>query len=224
MHQYSIDTKIRDKVVYCLVVVSISLSILLTGCFSGLLERADNALNKIEWLSKLAEILRITELLPNIISAPIIYGLLSLLFNKVLWKTKVLQRFLGVPNFNGIWSGKLHSSYDDNEYTMNLEIEQTWTTIRCTSLFDSSKSYSNVAAVYTKGSEGNTLYFGFHNQSSDIEKGSQQYDGYNILILKGNTLYGKYFNDRPHPKKTNKGGNLGTIELYRNKQTVKEQK
>lgn len=213
MHQYSIDTNNRSRVVYALVVVSILVSIALDSYISAFFVWIEKAVNSIVWLSELIRIMRTTGVLPDIIGVPFLYWLLSFLFENYLWKKRIFQRLLGVPNLNGEWLGKLHSSFDDKEYEMNLYIKQTWTKIQCTAFFEHSRSYSNIAAVYSKGPEGKTLFFGFHNQSDELDSGIQQYDGYNVLSLKGNALKGKYCNDRPNPRKTVKGGNTGTIVL-----------
>lgn len=63
---------------------------------------------------------------------------------------------------------------------------------------------------------GISIYFGFHNDSTDIASGMQSYDGYNILTMIDNdTISARYFNNRPNPKKSVKGGNMGTFNLKR---------
>ena len=213
MHRYSIDTKNRETVLYVLVIVSIALSFGLKALLSDMFIQLANMIDKADWLAGFADIIQSTELVPNIIGVPIVYWVLSSVFNKWLWRFKLLNILLGVPNLNGIWQGSLHSSHDDMDYDMELEIKQTWTKIQCKSNFESSQSFSNVAALYSDGIEGDVLYFGFHNQSNDVKNGIPQYDGYNILILDGEKLSGRYFNNRAGLTKAKKGGNLGTIEL-----------
>ena len=213
MHQYSIDKKNRETVLYILVIISVALSLLLKTVLSSIFLQIAKMLNDTSWLTKPASFIQSTELIPNVIGVPAVYWALSTAFDKWIWKFRPVNILLGVPNLNGVWQGSLHSSYDDTDYKMELTIEQTWTKIRCISNFKSSRSFSNVAAIYSEGIEGDVLYFGFHNQSNNVETGNQQYDGYNILRLDGDRLTGKYFNDRASSKKASKGGNMGTIEL-----------
>lgn len=215
MHQYSMDRKIRERIVYITVVLSAALSIALKEVCADILSGLDSIIAGSSVLADLA--FKSAEIIPNVIGIPVIYWILSTVFDKWLWKTKPINLILKVPDLNGVWEGTLCSSYDGQSIPMKLEIHQTWNKIECTSYFDKSGSTSNVAAVYSEESGGPVLYFGFHNQSKDISTGTQSYDGYNILHVRKDKLTGEYFNNRPNPKKTVKGGNLGTIELTLNK-------
>ena len=223
MHQYSTDKTNRERVIYVLVIVSVALSHMLKVLFSGTCTLLSNMIGNASSLAVFAETIQSAELIPNIIGVPVVYWILSKVFDKWLWKTRLMKMILKIPDLNGVWKGTLHSSYDEMDYEMVLEIKQTWNRIQCTSKFKSSQSYSNVAALYSKGPEGDILYFGFHNQSNVVEIGNQQYDGYNILRLGGDELCGKYFNDRSNIKNDNKGGNLGIIALIKQK-SVRDKK
>ena len=99
---------------------------------------------------------------------------------------------------------------------MKLDVIQTWSEISFRSTFPKSTSSSNTAAIHMEDNRGVSIYFGFHNNSTDIETGMQSYDGYNILtMVDKNTLSARYFNNRPNPKKSIKGGNMGTFSLHR---------
>ena len=217
MHQYSIDKKTRERVIYVLVILSVAFSQALKSLFAGQISCLTNAVNSSEALSGFASTIKMTELIPNLIGVPVLYWLLSLVFDKCLWRLKPLNRILAVPDLNGIWEGTLCSSHENQSIHMSLEIRQTWKKIECKAFFDKSSSSSNVAALYSEVSGGPILYFGFHNQSKDISTGTQSYDGYNILRIKTDSMSGEYFNNRPSSKKSEKGGNLGTIELTLNK-------
>ncbi|MDT4375386.1 hypothetical protein RO787_18780 [Blautia coccoides] len=91
-----------------------------------------------------------------------------------------------------------------------------WSEISFKSKFSKSKSASNTAAIHLNANSGICIYFGFHNDSIDIDTGMQGYDGYNILTMEDNNhISAKYFNDRPNPNKRVKGGNKGIFELTR---------
>lgn len=70
-------------------------------------------------------------------------------FDNVLWKVKWINKFLGIPNLNGVWKGMAKSSFDESkEYSMELTVKQTWSKISFVSEFldTNSKSQSNSAA------------------------------------------------------------------------------
>ena len=217
MHQYSLDKNIREKVLLIIVILSMAISYMLKYIFAEPIETIIYYINQSEALSLFVKTILDSEIVPSIISASVIYKVLLYLFDRFLWKFKPLNLILGIPDLNGKWTGTLQSSFDDKSYDMILEIKQTWTKIQCKSSFDKSSSNSKIASIYLNDPESPVLYFSFHNQSQDLETRSQQYDGFNILSLSTDkkSLSGKYFNDRPNPKKTIKGGNMGKIELFK---------
>lgn len=211
MHQYSIDSKAR-KIALCVILfTSLFLSVLIRNLLSDFFSGVYNSLTEIKKIRKAVELISDMELMSSLISFSAFFALLSFLYNNYLWKTKLFCKISGVPNLNGFWNGKIIAYRDNQEYKMRLKIEQTWNEIRCTSYFEKSQSFSNIAAVYSHGNEGDTLYFGFCNTSGEVQCGFQKYDGYNILHLKGDTLEGRYMNDRTSIG--GKGGNIGSIFL-----------
>ncbi|MFZ0576788.1 MAG: hypothetical protein WAM41_04695, partial [Psychrobacillus psychrotolerans] len=78
-----------------------------------------------------------------------IFGLVFLLFDKVMWKCSFFYKLglIKTPNLNGIWEGTFSSSYHDFNSQMPacIEIKQTWTQICISGKFNQSRSYSNSA-------------------------------------------------------------------------------
>ena len=215
MHSYSIDKKIRTSFSIALFVVSIAVSMLLRMALSTNTEAISAQLSAMK-LDTVMEFLSSTGVLPNIFEATVIYSILSFLFEKWIWKFPGIRCMHGIPNINGHWEGELRSSYSEESIPMKLDVIQTWSEISFRSTFPKSTSSSNTAAIHMEDNRGVSIYFGFHNNSTDIETGMQSYDGYNILtMVDKNTLSARYFNNRPNPKKSIKGGNMGTFSLHR---------
>ena len=215
MHSYSIDKKIRTSFSIALFVVSIAVSMLLRMALSTNTDAFSAQLSAMK-LDTVMEFLSSTGVFPNIFEATVIYSILSFLFEKWIWKFPGIRCMHGIPNLNGHWEGELRSSYSEESIPMKLDVIQTWSEISFRSTFPKSTSSSNTAAIHMEDNRGVSIYFGFHNNSTDIETGMQSYDGYNILkMVDKNTLSARYFNNRPNPKKSIKGGNMGTFSLHR---------
>ena len=215
MHSYSIDKKIRTSFSIALFVVSIAVSMLLRMALSTNTDAISAQLSAMK-LDTVMEFLSSTGVFPNIFEATEIYSILSFLFEKWIWKFPGIRCMHGIPNLNGHWEGELRSSYSEESIPMKLDVIQTWSEISFRSTFPKSTSSSNTAAIHMEDNRGVSIYFGFHNNSTDIETGMQSYDGYNILtMVDKNTLSARYFNNRPNPKKSIKGGNMGTFSLHR---------
>lgn len=223
MHPYSIDKKIRGTTTIILFICSYVLSQLLQLILK-------NPLNAVQaWISK-TELASINDfvfslgIVPNIFEAAVIFYLLTRFFETYAWKWKIFMKIHGIPNLNGTWNGQLQSSYSDTPIEMKMEIKQTWSEISFHSSFPAtnSDSFSNNAAICTESNRGLSIYFGFQNESYNIDSGMQTYDGYNILTLPDkNTISAKYFNNRPNPKKSIKGGNMGNFEVKREANSCK---
>lgn len=215
MHSYSIDKKIRNMVTIGIFIISIVVAIILRTVLVKPLVAMNSWVNS-TCMKSVIDFISITGFVPNILEVATIYGGLSVLYEKYIWKWSIVKKVHGIPNLNGEWEGKLKSSFNEKEIDMTMKITQTWSEISFVSTYPKSKSASNNAAIHLEANCGITIYFGFHNNSNDIEAGMQSYDGYNILILEDdNRISARYFNDRPNSNKKIRGGNKGTFELAR---------
>lgn len=114
MHVYSIDKDIRRKVIVVLFCVSIFISLFLKFIFQTPVEYITEFIRKVELLDALFQMGSFLDVFGDIISTPTIYALLYILFDKVLWKVKWINKLLGIPNLNGVWKEK------QNRHLMNL--------------------------------------------------------------------------------------------------------
>lgn len=113
--------------------------------------------------------------LPWFIESPgifAIYGALFFLFDRYLWKKVFFGiHFSNIPNFSGSWYGTFLSSYtgkDNPRYCM-MVVRQTWTCISIEYRVDSSKSYSNLAAVVLNRGRHPELRYEYENDPNNLE-------------------------------------------------------
>ncbi len=213
MHQYSVDNSKRKTVLYWIVAVSVIFSTILLYCWDKLSPIVDQLLQKSDLLLKIWDLLSRFELIPSIIQIPILFAFFNWLYNNYLWKCKWLQKWHGIPDLSGEWSGILTSSYQNKKIDMALVIKQTWNTISCRSTFNESSSCSESASLFTNDVRGPVLRFSFQNKSENLACGAQTYEGYNMLVLEDNQLKGFYMNNRTNPHQP--GGNIGIINLHK---------
>ena len=80
-----------------------------------------------------------------------IFGILYSLFDKFIWKWKILHKLgiIKIPNLNGKWKGNFQSSYHDFKENLPviLIIEQSWSKICIKGKFNHSKSSSDTASI-----------------------------------------------------------------------------
>lgn len=193
MNSYGLKSDVRKQAILIIFVLSV-----LFMCFVGnkinyyLLNC--NILN--DFFAKIPFFIDITYLL----TAPIAFKFFYYLFNKYLWKCKIIECFFKVPNLNGRWEGMLISSYHGNEckISMILDIEQTWDSMICYSIFKESRSSSDIICLESVGSGKFVLKFTYKNSSHSIDCTIQEFSGYNELTLdqEKDTLEGIYYTRR----------------------------
>lgn len=226
MHTYSIDktdTDLRAKVAVIIFGLSMVISLLLKEfCtdklneFANVLRTSDlkNVVGLVEWF----------EVNPNVLGIPFCYGVLTLIYRKILWQIWPFRALHGIPKLKGKWKGSLTSSYNGKSIPMKMEVKQNWNKISFKCFFQETNSISNsnVAAILVDSNKGIEICFGFTNDSYDVENKLQSYDGYNILnLVDKNHIKARYFNNRDNPNPECKGGNKGSFELERVKKTKK---
>lgn len=222
MNTYEVKCKIRQTVTVIIAVLSLFLGNMLFQ-LSNLAGRVlaehllpiSSFLNKWEYLG----------VIPSQITVSAVFVALNEWFDKYLWRIPIINRFLGVPNLNGLWKGTLESSYQENgankKIDMILQIEQTWSKMKCTSIFSKSKSYSDLVCLDFQGSRGTMLKFTYTNYSEDFASALTEFAGYNELRLDDtNKLSGTYYTKRNPSTRgtislvriTDENNNWGTVE------------
>lgn len=129
------------------------------------------------------------------------YGIFYWMFSNYLWKNPIL-RGLGVvktPNWNGEYTGKLHTSFDDFEKDINFKIIicQEWDKIQLTASTETSTSYSVIASFLIQDCIEPILSYTYQSEpQSDADQTMNMHFGMGKMKKEGTNLKGEYFNGR----------------------------
>ncbi|MCL8536861.1 hypothetical protein M9991_08255 [Chryseobacterium gallinarum] len=142
-----------------------------------------------------------------------VLGLMTLclkLIDQELWKYKISNLIIDIPNLNGRYEGEMISSYNNTKLKCVMEITQTASTIHvCTYIGDfqntqSSKSITICEELEKQKNGFYRLYYNYENESSLPNKGGHKGTAYLEFFPDIKTFRGKYFNDR---------SNTGSIDV-----------
>ena len=215
MHVYSINNGTRKKVIIGFFIISILLSMILKAIFKVPIELFFEIITKVKVIKEIFMCAKFFNVTYDVLSVTVLYSMLFWLFDVKIWKKKWINKWLNVPDLNGIWIGEAESS-TGKKYPIKMEIEQTWSKISFVSTFSetNSKSESNCASFFIETNGDKKVGFAFENKSREVEQ--QQYEGYNILeIDSDNKISGRYFNNRDNRIIGASGGNKGVFCLVR---------
>ena len=144
------------------------------------------------------------------ITIPIMFDYLSVIvsvwsafifvFIKFIWKWKKLYKWLvKIPNLNGVWSGRIQTTYRDNKIiNAKLEIVQTLFEVRCVLSTDESTSTSiSCDFILESDTLNDKLSYVYRNEPSMIKRESSAiHYGSAILDINKDGLKGCYWTDR----------------------------
>ncbi|MCY4023146.1 MAG: hypothetical protein OXF32_06840 [Anaerolineaceae bacterium] len=150
----------------------------------------------------------------GILSPLSLFGIFYIAFDRYVWKCKLIRR-LGIvktPDLQGKWRGHLKSSYDEfkTEYSIELNISQTWTRISVDLKASKSSSESQTASLVLRGNRQPALIYTYdNNPKGDAIDTMNKHSGTTVLTLEGDSrLTGEYYTGRGRM-------NHGTMELQR---------
>lgn len=130
------------------------------------------------------------------------YGALYALFDKRLWRNRVVRK-LGlsrIPNLTGCWRGFLVSSFDGHvkRHDVLLQIFQTWTQICVYLTSATSMSRSCVAEIQVSDPEGVALIYQYENQplSNAMRTMHMHYGTAMLRLSNDDCLEGEYYAGR----------------------------
>ncbi|UOQ83978.1 Cap15 family CBASS effector [Gracilibacillus salinarum] len=187
MHEYSIDVE-RNTVFFGLA----SISIIISGLVSSLINTIIITIPFMEFTVSIA--------------AMGLFGILYSIFDKFIWKWKLLRKIglVQTPNLNGTWKGEFRSSYYDFKegFPAVLFIEQTWSRICIRGKFNHSKSSSHTASLKVNDGGGIKLFYSYYNDKDpeQYKKGMSNHRGYGHLQIINGSMTGHYFNDPTNNK------------------------
>lgn len=144
--------------------------------------------------------------LPWWIDAPSVigfYGLLYAIFNKYLWRWRILRTMgvVRIPDLNGTWNGYVASSFDEHatKHDATFKIFQNWTRISIILETNYSKSSSLIAAIITEDPNGTVLSYEYLNEPMPNAKHTMHtHRGTARLTMQpnGKVLEGEYYTGR----------------------------
>jgi len=139
-------------------------------------------------------------------SAATFYAVLLWLHDRWLWRLGIGGcRFSCIPDLRGSWGGLLKSSVDlEHQYTISVQIFQTWSRIKVIGRTNGSCSTSVAAAVEPSQSATPGLTYVYRNDPGTFTPSKQSaHNGAAYLKVEGGgrRLGGFYFTDRT-PKQT----------------------
>ncbi len=130
------------------------------------------------------------------------YGLLYVIFDRHLWKNRLVRRLGNVrtPNLNGTWDGHLTSSFDDGatKHEGTIKITQTWTRMGVTLEAQQSRSHSVVATFVIDDTDTVLTYEYLNEPMSQAKKTMHIHRGTAWLFMQpdSDTLQGRYYSGR----------------------------
>ena len=136
------------------------------------------------------------------LSAVSIFGLLWFLFDRWLWKVRLIRNLLLVPDLNGSWRcvGKTVSKGDQKvEYDWEAQITicQSWSKILVRLETTQSSSKSIAASLYHEGDQRYRLIYHYANDPKPSEQELRRHSGLTDLLFDATveTAAGRYFTD-----------------------------
>ncbi len=136
------------------------------------------------------------------LNAALFYFLGHLAFNKWIWRQKIVQEALGVPDLNGEWvcQGVTKDSEGNVTYkwAATVTITQTWEKIRVYLNTGQSSSRSKSASLVKEPSVGYVLMYSYQNEPRIGEPELRSHVGYCELQLSEDlkSAEGDYFNNK----------------------------
>lgn len=136
------------------------------------------------------------------LNAATFYFLGHLAFNKWIWRRKLVQAILGVPDLNGDWDCQgLTKDNNGNvtyEWNATVTITQTWEKIRVYLNTGQSSSRSKSASLVKEPGRGYVLMYSYQNDPRIGEPELRTHVGYCELQLSEDlkVAEGDYFNNK----------------------------
>lgn len=190
MHDYSIDKHPKEKVLFILALVAITLAPII----QKLAERGVTYLEiSAQWSSSPAVAIPVFTL----------FAALYILFDKVLWKLNWLRKVLLVPDLNGTWKCIGHTilkngKYNDIDWSAGVSITQSWSKILIHLRTSQSESKSISASLFHENGVGFRLLYQYNNKPNVDELDLKNHSGCSELLFNEDITKGEgsYYTDR----------------------------
>lgn len=212
MTNYSIDSNVRRKAHAWTVFLAIILAFTFNAALSSKTASFFASLPAISWMATVGIV--------GTVSAFAFYGILWAAFDRYLWKARPFSFWLQVPDLSGHWVGSYESSYMENgerkKGSIEFHIKQTFTAMSYCGIADKSKTTcANTIGILNRNPTTNSCILEVSYRNSSDCAGSahdpsldNDYPGFNMLSIEGDTMVGRYCTFRNVPT-------FGTIKAER---------
>lgn len=133
-------------------------------------------------------------------SALACFGVLYWCFEQFAWRWPLVRRVLLVPDLNGDWTCKGHTTNRNGEamsidWNATVTIRQSWSRMVVRIKTAQSESHSIAASLYQEPGRGFRLIYHYENKPSAAEPGLQRHSGQCDLIFAedSRSATGEYF-------------------------------
>jgi SMODS-associating 2TM, beta-strand rich effector domain len=190
MHDYSIDKHPKEKVLFVLAFIAITLAPII----QNLAERAVAFLDvSSQWSSAPA------------VAVPVfsLFAIIYILFDRFFWKFSWLRKVLLVPDLNGTWKCLGHTTLQNGEsadidWSADISITQSWSKILIHLRTSQSESKSISASLFHENGVGFRLLYLYDNKPDADELDLKNHSGCSELLFNEAVTEGKgsYYTDR----------------------------
>ena len=130
-----------------------------------------------------------------------IFGLLYYMFDRYIWKWRLLRHFdiVTIPDLNGEWEGEIESSHDQDGQPVQVSvvISHRWSKILVELETQESHSKSVAASFLTRCSLSPELMYAFVNEPKpNTQESMEMHKGTARLTFTGRALEGDYYTGR----------------------------
>ena len=186
MHEYSITSHPREKILFYIAAVSIFTAPFITQCVTKVGTSIFNS-----WVSVS-------------IGASLVFAGLFWFWDRRAWRYALIAEKLGLPNLNGEWSCEgvslSHTQAEKRSWQAKVTIEQTWTKILITLKTERSTSFSTsvIGGISQLKGSGFVLSYLYDNTPKATESDLRRHSGFCKLIFNSavDEAEGEYFNGR----------------------------
>jgi len=187
MHEYAIEGKGREKILFCVAFIAISLTPLVNWGLNFIIVKVKSYIG-----------IEIAYTLTSLT----LFSILFWVFNKVIWR--VATKVLKVPNLNGTWDCQGHSfnSVTKAEFPWEsvIEIKQTWSKIAIYQRTKDSDSHSVSVIGSIKTEENGEVLLSYVYENIPRSNTPDLLKHRGLITLRFNkyktTASGDYFNDQ----------------------------
>lgn len=197
MIPYSLNTKIRIKIIVILVLCSVFFTSILEN---NIIQFVNNIFEG-GWLkNEYAE--KIFQTITGFTFPPfLVWSILYFFYSKICWKFPIIKSLHGIPDLNGTWEGyTINEKNPTKKRSVTVNIKQDWNRIMVrtymndTAVERSIQSFCECTIAAVNVSNGKIkLMYAYRNSLL----GSTSYIGYNELQIEDTKIVGQYITTKP---------------------------